>query len=146
MLNKKKNNKSKNFFFNIIIIFIIILVMLKHIDFFKKLYFTLTRAHEVRLIKEYKFCGQESIGFLSFVKNNFNINYKIPIKNYEMSPNSSWYFGNLKKIKTNKVIFLNYTMQDQNFDNKKNNIFQHDLNSYKILYKYNNCYLLETND
>ena len=98
------------------------------------------------MIKEYQFCGSESIGFLSSIKNQFNIDYKIPIINYETSPNSSWYFNELKKIKTNKVIFLNYRTDNKNFDYKENNKFSHRLNSYKILYKYNNCYFLQIND
>jgi|TARA_B110000027_G_C16116999_1_gene300666 hypothetical protein len=137
----KKKNYNK-----IIIILTIILITLYQTNFFKKLYFTLSRSHETRLIKEYQFCGSESIGFLSSIKNQFNIDYKIPIINYETSPNSSWYFNELKKIKTNKVIFLNYRTDNKNFDYKENNKFSHRLNSYKILYKYNNCYFLQIND
>lgn len=140
-----KNFNKKNYH-KIIIILTIIIIILHQTNFFKKLYFTLTRSYEIRLIKEYKFCGRESIGFLSKIKKNFNINYKIPIINYESSPNSNWYFGDLKKIKTNKVIFLNYTMDNKNFDYKKNSKFSHSLNSYRILYQYNNCYLMEKND
>jgi len=139
IIGKKNYNK-------IIIILTILLITLNQTNFFKKLYFTLNRSYETRLIKEYKFCGSESIGFLNNIKNQFSIDYKIPIINYETSPNSSWYLNDLKKIKTNKVIFLNYTMDNKNFDYKKNNKFSHDLNSYKILYKYNNCYFLEIND
>jgi len=137
--------KKKNYY-KIIIILIALLITLKQIDFFKKLYFTLTRSHETRLVKEYEFCGLESIGFLNEIKKKFNINYRIPIINYDISPKSDWYFNNLKNIKTNKVIFLNYTMQNKSFNYKKNNKYSHDLNSYKILYKYNNCYFLEIND
>ena len=137
---------KKNNYYKVIIILVALLITLKQIDFFKKLYFTLTRSYETRLIKEYEFCGGESIGFLNQIKKNFNIYYKIPIINYEISPNSNWYFNNLKKIKTNKVIFLNYTMQNKSFTGNENNKFSHDLDSYKILYKYNNCYFLEIND
>ncbi len=137
----KKKNYNK-----IIIILIIILIILYQTDFFKKLYFTLSRSYETRLINEYQFCGRESIGFLSKIKKQFNIDYQIPIINYATSPNSSWYFNGLKKIKTNKVIFLNYSLDNKNFDYKKNNKYSHRLNSYKILYKYNNCYFLQTND
>jgi len=137
--------KKKNYY-KIILILIVLLTILKQTDFFKKVYFTLTRSYETRLIKEYEFCGRESIGFLSQIKNDFNIDYKIPIINYEISPNSSWYFNNLKKIKTDKVIFLNYTMDNKDFDYKKNNKFSHNLKSYRIIYKYANCYFLEKND
>lgn len=137
----KKKNYNK-----IIIILIIILITLYQTDFFKKLYFTLSRSHEIRLVKVYQFCGGESIGFLSKIKNQFNIDYQIPIINYATSPNSSWYFNGLKKIKTNKVIFLNYDVDNKNIDYKKYNKYSHKLNSYKVLYKYNNCYYLQIND
>ena len=73
----------------------------------------------------------------------FNINYKIPIINYGNSPNSSWYFNNLKIKETNKIIFLNYTMGNENFNYELNNEYSHNLNDYNILDNYENCYLLE---
>ena len=128
---------KKKKYYKIIIVLIALLITLKQIDFFKKLYFTLTRSYETRLIKEYEFCGSESIGFLNEVKKKFNINYRIPIINYDISPKSDWYFNNLKNIKTNKVIFLNYTMQNKSFNYKKNNKYSHDLNSYdNLIYKF----------
>ena len=125
-------NKKK--YYKIILILTILLIVVKQTDFFKKLYFTITRSYEARLIKEYEFCGGESIGFLNNIKDQFNIDYQIPIINYADSPNSSWYFANLKKNITNKIIFLNY--------NKDTN-YSKDLEAYNVIYKHNDCYYLE---
>jgi hypothetical protein len=126
-------NKQKKMLKKIIII-TLFLITIKQIDFFKKTYFTLTRAYDYRLVNSYEFCGKESIGFLDYIKTNFNINYKVPIINYTDSPNSSWYFANLKKKITNKIIFLNYN---------KNTNSSKDLEVHKVIYKHNDCYYLE---
>ena len=68
-------------------------------NLFKKIYFVFTRDYETRLVNSYEYCGKESIGFLSDVKKRFQIDYRIPIVNYTSSPNSSWYYNNLKDMK-----------------------------------------------
>lgn len=136
----------KKHIFKIIFISIIFIILLKQIDFFKKFYFTFTRSYESRVINSYEYCGHESIGFLAEVKKKFNVNYNLPITNYGNSPNSSWYFANLKNKKTNRIIFLNYTLTNINFDYYLKNSHSHRLEDYKILYKFNNCYFLEKND
>ena len=140
------NTIKKKEVYKTIIITVILLISIKQLDFFKKTHFTLTRSYDTRLAASYEFCKRESIGFLSQVKRQFNIDHQIPIVNYEISPNSSWYFNDLKEIKTNKVIFLNYTMDNKDFDYEKNNKFSHDLKLYKIIHKSHNCYYLEKND
>lgn len=122
---------------------IIFLIMCYQISFFKKLYFVITRNYDHRFNNTYEYCGHESIGYLIHLKKKFNINYKIPIINYGNSPNSSWYFNDLRMKETNRVVFLNYTMGNENFDYKLNNKFSHNLNDYNILDNYRNCYLLE---
>jgi hypothetical protein len=144
---------KKNNYIKIIILLIGTLIFLKQIDFFKKFYFLFTRPYEVRMEKNYKHCGQESIGFLKVIKNKYNIDYKIPIINFSDSPNSSWYYYDLKNKDTNKVIFLNYFMKNsvnsrvplnnKNFDYNSNSNFSYYLKDYKILYQSLNCYLLE---
>ena len=123
-----------------IFVLIILVILFVQIDFFKKTYFTLTRSYENRMISSYEYCGQESIGFLDYVKNNFDINYQIPIKNFADSPNSSWYFSGFNKIDTNKIIFLNFTK-----DISTNSLI-YKSQKYKILYKSQNCYFLEKYD
>lgn len=137
---------KKKQIFIIIIVLTLFLILVKQIDFFKKFYFTFTRSYESRLISSYEYCGHESIGFLADVKKKFNINYDLPIINYGNAPDSSWYFSNLQNKKTNKIIFLNYTLTNKNFNYNSKNSYSHRLEDYKILYKKNNCYLLEKND
>jgi hypothetical protein len=142
-INRITGVVSKKNYYKVILIFIVTLIFFKQIGFFKKLYFVATRDHEARLVSNYDHCGRESIGFLSHIKKKFDLTYKIPIINYESSPNSSWYYADLKTIETNKVIFLNYTANNKNFNYEFNNKFSHNLDNYKILEKNHNCYLLE---
>lgn len=136
-----KKIKTKKDYYKFLIILIIALILFKQINFFKKTYFTLTRSYDSRLISSYEFCGKESIGFLSYIKTKFNINFIIPIINFESSPNSSWYFSDLNKNNNNdKIIFLNYNKY------KKDISLLYDLKTYKIIYQYDDCYFLKKND
>lgn len=132
--------------FKIILIGIIFTILFKQIDFFKKVYFTLTRTHDQRLVNSYEYCGGESIGFLNYIKNNFKIKYQVPIINYDHAPNPRWYFSDLEIIKTNKVILLNHEAHNITSDTEKDIKFPKDLNSYKIIYQHKDCYFLEKND
>jgi len=127
----------KENYYKFFIILILILILFKQIDFFKKVYFTLTRSYDSRLVSNYEFCGKESIGFLSYIKTKFNINFIVPIINFENSPNSSWYFSDLNENNTNKIIFLNYDKHNEDIS------ISHDLEAYRIIYKHNKCYFLE---
>ena len=122
----------------VIILTVLILIMFFQMNLFKKIYFVFTRDYETRLVNSYEYCGKESIGFLSDVKKKFQIDYRIPIVNYTSSPNSSWYYNNLKDMKNKKVIFLNYDS-----DYEVNTKYSKNLRDYKILLQYKNCYLLE---
>ena len=129
---------KKKDYLKVMILTVLILIMFTQMNLFKKIYFVFTRDYETRLVNSYEYCGKESIGFLSDVKKRFQIDYRIPIVNYTSSPNSSWYYNNLKDIKNKKVIFLNY-----NSDYKVNTKYSQNLRDYKILLQYNNCYLLD---
>jgi acid phosphatase class B len=129
---------KKKDYLKVMILTVLIIIMFSQMNLFKKIYFVFTRDYETRLVNSYEYCGKESIGFLSDVKKNFQIDYRIPIVNYTSSPNSSWYYNNLKNIKNKKVIFLNYDS-----DYKVNTKYSQNLRDYKILLQYNNCYLLD---
>lgn len=129
--------KKKNYL-KFMVFVILTLIMFVQMNFFKKIYFVFTRDYETRLIKSYEYCGKESIGFLSDIKKKFQIDYKIPIVNYASSPNSSWYYNDLKNIKNKRIIFLNY-----NSNYKVNTKYSQNLKDYKVLHQYNNCYLLD---
>ena len=141
MITNIKKIKKKLLIYSVWLI--IFLIICYQISFFKKVYFVITRDYEYRLNNTYEYCGHESVGYLIHLKKKFNINYKIPIINYGNSPNSSWYFNDLKIKETNKIIFLNYTMGNENFNYELNDEYSHNLNDYNILDNYNNCYLLE---
>jgi|TARA_B110000971_G_C19973218_1_gene483652 acid phosphatase class B len=129
---------KKKDYLKVMILTVLIIIMFSQMNLFKKIYFVFTRDYETRLVNSYEYCGKESIGFLSDVKKNFQIDYRIPIVNFTSSPNSSWYYNNLKNIKNKKVIFLNYDS-----DYKVNTKYSQNLRDYKILLQYNNCYLLD---
>ena len=141
MITNIKKTKKKILIYSLGLI--IFLIICYQISFFKKVYFVVTRDYDYRLSNTYEYCGHESVGYLIYLKKKFNINYKIPIINYGNSPNSSWYFNNLKIKETNKIIFLNYTMGNENFNYELNDEYSHNLNDYNILDNYENCYLLE---
>ena len=141
MITNIKKIKKKLLIYSVGLI--IFLIICYQISFFKKVYFVITRDYEYRLNNTYEYCGHESVGYLIHLKKKFNINYKIPIINYGNSPNSCWYFNDLKIKETKKIIFLNYTMGNENFNYELNDEYSHNLNDYNILDNYNNCYLLE---
>ena len=129
---------KKKDYLKIMILTVLILIMFFQMNLIKKIYFVFTRDYETRLVNSYEYCGKESIGFLSDVKKRFQIDYRIPIVNYTSSPNSSWYYNNLKDIKNKKVIFLNYDS-----DYKVKTKYSQNLSDYKILLQYKDCYLLD---
>jgi len=129
--------------FKIILISIIFIILLKQIDFFKKVYFILTKSYDTRMVNSYEYCGGESIGFLNYIKTSFNITYKVPIINFEISPNSSWFFNDLKKMTSNKVIFLNFNKKIENLDSNVVRDYSFELDDYNVIYSSDSCYYLE---
>ena len=129
---------KKKDYLKVMILTVLVLIMFFQMNLIKKIYFVFTRDYETRLVNSYEYCGKESIGFLSDIKKRFQIDYRIPIVNYTNSPNSSWYYNNLKDIKNKKVIFLNYDS-----DYKVKTKYSQNLRDYKILHQYKDCYLLD---
>jgi hypothetical protein len=127
------------YLYSIIVIFVFV-VIIKQTNFFKNTYFVLKFDYEVRLLKQYEFCGHESLGFLNYIKKKYNINYRIPVVNFGNSPNPEWFYSDLKENDLEKrVIFLSYGRNDERFSNlyKKYN-----LDKYKIIEKIDNCYFV----
>ena len=89
----------------------------------------------------YGYCDNESWGFYNYVIKKFELkNKSINIINYEGHVKLDVLFNLNKSIenKSNYYLILNYqSINDETiFDN-----FEY-LKDYKILYRYNNCYLL----
>ena len=135
---KFKHNINQ-YLYSIIVIFVVV-VIIKQTNFFKNTYFVLKFDYEARLLKQYEFCGHESLGFLDYIKKKYNINYRIPVVNFGNSPNPEWFYSDLKENDLEKrVIFLSYDRNNERFSNlyKKYN-----LDKYKIIEKIDNCYFV----
>ena len=130
------NQINKRKLFYILIIAFIFSILLKQINFFRDIYFLSKYSFKERLLKTYGFCNYESLGFLDFIKDKYNINYRLPIVTFGKSPNPYWYWHYLdfKESSTNKIILLNYNnLNDGNYNVK----------NYYILEKIDNCYFLD---
>ena len=93
-----------------IILIIFFIILLNNLNFFKNFYFLVNKDFSTRLNKAYDFCGNESVGFLFYIKKKYEIKQSIPIKNYKISPDPSWIFynGAKSKLDKSKLILLNY--------------------------------------
>jgi len=132
---------SKKNFVNNILLIILFLIIIKQTNFFRNAYFVIKEPYNERLLKQYDFCGYESIGFLSYIKNKYNINYNIPIINFGNSPTPKWLFSDLKNINNDKkMIILSYGKNEKQLYDQ----YQHyNLSKYKIIEKFENCYFVE---
>ena len=80
--NLKKINlmiKKKNIF-NLFILILFILIVFK-VNFLKSLHNLILSNYDNRISKVYGFCDREGIGYVNFIKKNFEINGKIKIQN-----------------------------------------------------------------
>ena len=81
-----------------------------------------------RIEKIYGYCGQESIGFLQFIKKKYNLKGNPEIINYVHTPQVLWsiYDAKFNKYKNNYKIILNYPGKyfQVNLSGVKNNIFE----------------------
>ena len=132
----KKINKNQYYLF--IFVFIILLIIVKQTLFFRNAYFVIKFNYKERLLKQYNFCGYESLGFLDYIKQKYSLSQKIPIINFANSPNPSWFYADLKDSKDSKnAIFLSYGKNQEKFSHLYN---LYNLNKYKIIEKFETCY------
>ena len=117
---------------------IILLIIVKQTFFFRNAYFVIKFNYKERLLRQYEFCGYESVGFLNYIRNKYNLSEKIPIINFGNSPNSSWFYSDLKSNYDNKrAILLNYGWNQNIFPDLYND---YSLQKYKIIEKIDYCY------
>ena len=120
------------------LIVFIFLIIAKQNSFFKNAYFVFKFSYKERLLKQYNFCGYESLGFLDYIKQKYNLSQKIPIINFGNSPNPSWFYADLNDSKdTSKAIFLSYGRNQERFSQLYN---LYNFNKYKIIEKFESCY------
>tara|TARA_Y100000996_G_C22488671_1_gene629267 strand:- start:699 stop:1094 length:396 start_codon:yes stop_codon:yes gene_type:complete len=117
----------------------ILLILIGYkINFLKSLHDTSLISYDERINNTYGFCEREGVGYANFIKKNFTINDKLEITNSlkQNSMNSGhWFVYNpnfSEKKETFYLIVINY-----NKLNKKIN-----LDNYKILHNFKDCYFL----
>ena len=137
MMVKKINKKQ---YFSFILVLIILLIIVKQTFFFRNAYFVIKFNYKERLLRQYEFCGYESVGFLNYIRNKYNLSEKIPIINFGNSPNTSWFYSDLKSNYDNnnkRAILLNYGWNQNIFPDLYND---YSLQKYKIIEKIDYCY------
>lgn len=131
----KKNNL---YLFIIILLFLIV----HKIDFLRSLHDLTVIGYDDRINNTYGFCDKEGIGYVNFIKKNFDIDGKLKIKNSLKSNNNNsgeWsvYNSNFsEQNKTDYLIIINYEKLKKKFN----------LSNYKILHNFKDCYFLAIND
>ena len=128
-------------FKNFIITFVLILFLFQFFKLPYSAYNLLKWDYNNRMTQFYGYCNNESWGFYNYVIEKFELkNKSINIINYEGHVTLDVLFNLNRSIenKSNYYLILNYqSINDETiFDN-----FDY-LKDYKILYRYNNCYLL----
>ena len=141
-----------NFYYKKIYILIILLILLIFLDYnqiFKKTFFLFTRGLDQREQETNGFCYLDSVGFVKFSIKKFKIKTIPKIINFKNEygkrsiPDEYWFINKfIKKIDENYLILLNYYNQD--FPNQDKNLSKfYNTKDYKVIYKFENCYLLK---
>ena len=125
---------------------IILLIILKFFNTPYNLYSILIWNYEKRMQQNYGFCKNESWGFYNYIIQKFDLkNKEINIINDEGHSTLENLFGikNSRDNNSDYLILTNY--QSENSENIFNGKYKF-LKNYNILYRKNDCYLLESND
>ena len=100
-------NKNKIFYF---ISIILILMLFYKTSFLKNLINISKNNENKRITKLYGYCGNESIGYLKYLKKKYNIKSNPKIINYTHTPPVNWsiYETASQDVDPTKLIILNY--------------------------------------
>ncbi len=125
-----------------ILILIVLLFVSIKANFFKSSYELLTRSYDDRLNNVYGFCEREGIGYANFIKKEFDIKNKIELINSLKKNNNNsgkWfvYSSNFKESEKPKYLII---INNDKLNPKIN------LNEYKIIHNFKDCYFLKKND
>ena len=103
----KKNIKKNTTFF---LLFFLVILLSHKVDFFKNFAKVILYEYDTRINKTYGYCSDTGIGYLKFLKNNFNFksNPKIIVQSH--IPSVNWAIYDFNKIYNNsdELIVLNY--------------------------------------
>ncbi len=125
----------------ILVIITFLLILIKS-NFFRSFYEIVFTKYDDRLSKVYGFCSKEGIGYVNFVKKKFNIKEKIDLINSLEKNNynsGKWFIYNSNFNESENSKYLIVINNDQ-LDKKV------ELEKYKIMHNYKDCYLLAKND
>jgi len=119
----KNNNKL---FYTILVL--LILFLLNKTSFIKN-FINITKNNEnKRVVRLYGFCGNESVGYLKYLKKKYNIKSNPKIINYIHTPQNNWsiYETSSQNIDSQKMILLNYPGKEINIglSHFKNNFYE----------------------
>jgi len=94
----------------IIVLLIFIIFCTIKINFFRNLVEVISSPHNKRITQTYGHCGNESVGFLIYLKNKYNIFDNPKIINYKHTAQNNWAIVNTDNINnhSNKIILLNH--------------------------------------
>jgi hypothetical protein len=94
----------------IIILLIFIIFFAIKINFFRNLVEVMSFSYNKRITQTYGYCDGESIGYLIYLKNKYNIFDNPKVINYKHTPGNNWAIVNTNNINknSNKIILLNY--------------------------------------
>ena len=122
--------KLKNLIFVLLLIFFII-----HFKFFENTYIILKSDYHQRLTYNYGYCEKNSYGFIKYIEKKYKLKKNINILNDEVYPRSDGFIYKPKiEFLNNQIILINY--------NEKNSSV--DMDKYKVIEKFKNCYYLES--
>ena len=119
---------------SIILVALIFFFTLIQTNFFRNFYELTNLTYDERINNAEGFCEKSGVGYINFIKKKYNINEKIQLITADKEP-SLWsiFSSNFKSSEVPKhIIIINYK-------NLKKNI---DLNNFKIIDNYNDCYYL----
>ena len=125
-----------------IALIISLLFLLFKINFFNGTSQILTVKYIKRISNVYGFCEREGIGYVNFIKEKFKVDKKIDLINSLKKNNNNsgkWAIYNTnfsEKDKSDYLIVINYKKLSNKID----------LDQFKIIHNFEDCYFLEKND
>ena len=130
--------KKNLYLISIILLFLIIYKT----NFLRSLHDLLIVSYDDRISNTYGFCEKEGIGYVNFIKKKFDIDGKIKLRNSLKQNNNNsgkWavYNSNFdREKKPDYLILINYEKLRSEFN----------LDEFKILHQFKDCYFLKYND
>ena len=118
------------------------LFLLFKINFFNCISQILTVKYIKRISNVYGFCEREGIGYVNFIKEKFKVDKKIDLVNSLKRNNNNsgkWAIYNTnfsENDKSDYLIVINYKKLSNKID----------LDQFKIIHNFEDCYFLEKND